>query len=131
VATYPTVALLAYSGSRTQLIACVQGYCPLEQLLAVLATAVSEQGAVLVVERADREERVGGGGGTGSGQRGRSQHCVFSSSLPDHLSWPGLHGLCQNGTECSCLQTSRGCPHRCRVQADHRLHTVCLHISWW
>jgi hypothetical protein len=49
-----------HSGVRTKLIAAVHGAVAKQQLLATLMAAVEEQGAVLVAERAEQEERVRG-----------------------------------------------------------------------
>lgn len=56
VSTYPFLALLAYSGSRTKLVMAVQGKVAKEQLLAAMARAVEDQGALLVAERVERQE---------------------------------------------------------------------------
>lgn len=58
VTGYPYVALLAFSGSRTQLIAAVEGPTPAARLLAVLQQAVNDHGGHLAVEQADANERV-------------------------------------------------------------------------
>ncbi len=58
VSTYPSLALLAYSGSRTKLVMAVQGRVAREQLLLAMARAVEDQGALLVAERVERQELV-------------------------------------------------------------------------
>lgn len=58
VSTYPCVALLAFSGSRTKLVAAAQGKVSPQQLLAALRRAVDEQEVMLTAERLEREERV-------------------------------------------------------------------------
>lgn len=58
VSTYPCVALVAFSGNSTKLIAAAQGNVQAPQLLAVLQRAVDEQGVMLTAERLEREERV-------------------------------------------------------------------------
>lgn len=63
VSTYPCVALLAFSGSRTQLVAAAQGAVQPGQLLAALRRAVDEQEVMLTAERLEQEERVSLKGG--------------------------------------------------------------------
>jgi FAS-associated factor 2 len=58
VSTYPCVALLAFSGSRTKLVAAAQGNVQAQQLLAALRRAVEEQEVMLTAERLEQEERV-------------------------------------------------------------------------
>lgn len=58
VSTYPCVALLAYSGSRTKLVAVAQGKVRPQQLLAAMQRAVDDQGMMLMAERLEQEERV-------------------------------------------------------------------------
>jgi len=58
--SFPYLGLLVHSGVRTKLIAAVHGAVAKQQLLATLMAAVEEQGAVLVAERAEQEERVRG-----------------------------------------------------------------------
>lgn len=58
VSTYPCVALLAFSGSRTKLVAAAQGNVQPQQLLAALRRAVDEQEVMLTAERLEQEERV-------------------------------------------------------------------------
>jgi hypothetical protein len=58
VTTYPCVALLAYPGARTKVVACLQGRFTAAQLLAALRRAVVEHGTLLAAERFQREERV-------------------------------------------------------------------------
>lgn len=60
ISTYPCVALLAFSGARTKLVAAAQGRVRAPQLLAALHRAVDEQGMLLLAERLEREERVSG-----------------------------------------------------------------------
>jgi hypothetical protein len=60
VTTYPAVALLAYPGSRTKVVACLQGRFTAAQLLAALRRAVEEHGVLLTAERLQQEERVRG-----------------------------------------------------------------------
>ena len=55
---YPYCALLAFSGTRTQLIAAVEGCASAARLLGVLQQAVSDHGGHLAVEQADANERV-------------------------------------------------------------------------
>jgi hypothetical protein len=62
VSTYPCVALLAFSGQRTKLVALVQGRVRAPELLAALRRAVDEQGMLLMAEQLEQEERVRGGG---------------------------------------------------------------------
>jgi hypothetical protein len=62
VTTYPCVALLAYPGARTKVVACLQGRFTAAQLLAALRRAVEEHGVLLTAERLQQEERVGGRG---------------------------------------------------------------------
>jgi len=57
ISSYPAVALLAYSGSRTKLVAAVQGCLGPEQLIGVITRAVGEEEVRLVAERAEIEER--------------------------------------------------------------------------
>jgi len=59
ISTYPAVVLLAFSGTRTKLVAAAQGLVSQQQLLAVLRRVVEEQGMMLTAERLEREERVG------------------------------------------------------------------------
>lgn len=63
VSTYPAVALLAFSGARTKLVAAVQGAVSGQHLLGALARAVDAQGMLLTAERLEQEERVRVGGG--------------------------------------------------------------------
>lgn len=56
--SYPYCALLAFSGSRTQLIAAIQGTRSPEALLAALRHAVDRHGSHLAVEQADHNQRV-------------------------------------------------------------------------
>lgn len=58
VSTYPCVALLAFSGSRTKLVAAAQGNVRPQQLLTALRRAVDEQEVMLTAERLEQEERV-------------------------------------------------------------------------
>lgn len=58
VSTYPCVALLAFSGTRTKLVAAAQGSVQPQQLLSVLRRAVDEQEVMLTAERLEQEERV-------------------------------------------------------------------------
>lgn len=58
ISTYPAVVLLAFSGTRTKLVAAAQGLVSKQQLLAVLRRVVEEQGMMLTAERLEREERV-------------------------------------------------------------------------
>jgi hypothetical protein len=60
VSTYPCVALLAFSGQRTKLVALVQGRVRAPELLAALRRAVNEQGMLLMAEQLEQEERVSG-----------------------------------------------------------------------
>jgi hypothetical protein len=55
------VALLAFSGQRTKLVALVQGRVRAPELLAALRRAVDEQGMLLMAEQLEQEERVRGG----------------------------------------------------------------------
>lgn len=55
--SYPYCALLAFSGSRTQLIAAIQGTRSPEALLAALRHAVDRHGSHLAVEQADHNQR--------------------------------------------------------------------------
>ena len=55
---YPYVALLAFSGTRTKLIAALEGRTSAEQLQSVLQQAVSAHEGHLAVEQADANERV-------------------------------------------------------------------------
>eukprot|EP00775_Hariotina_reticulata_P005536 gene5536-5772_t len=57
ISTYPAVVLLAFSGTRTKLVAAAQGLVSKQQLLAVLRRVVEEQGMMLTAERLEREER--------------------------------------------------------------------------
>ncbi|KAI8474966.1 MAG: hypothetical protein J3K34DRAFT_456563 [Monoraphidium minutum] len=57
VTTYPCVALLAYPGARTKVVACLQGRFAGPQLLAALRRAADEHGVLLAAERAQHEER--------------------------------------------------------------------------
>jgi FAS-associated factor 2 len=66
VSTYPCVALLAFSGTRTKLVVAAQGNVQPQQLLAALRRAVEEQEVMLTAERLEQEERV-------STSRGRGQ----------------------------------------------------------
>jgi hypothetical protein len=58
VSTYPCIALLAFSGQRTKLVALVQGRVRAPELLAALRRAVDEQGMLLMAEQLEQEERV-------------------------------------------------------------------------
>ncbi len=58
VTGYPYCALLAFSGTRTQLTAAVEGCPGAARLLGVLQQAVSDHGGHLAVEQADANERV-------------------------------------------------------------------------
>ena len=55
---FPYVALLAFSGSRTKLIAAVEGLSSASQLQVMLQQAVGEHEGHLAVEQADANERV-------------------------------------------------------------------------
>lgn len=55
---YPYVALLAFSGARTQLMTAVEGCADAGRLLGVLQQAASDHGTHLAVEQADANERV-------------------------------------------------------------------------
>ena len=55
---YPYVALLAFSGSRTKLIAATEGLSSASQLQAMLQQAAGEHEGHLAVEQADANERV-------------------------------------------------------------------------
>uniref|UniRef100_A0A383V860 UBX domain-containing protein n=1 Tax=Tetradesmus obliquus TaxID=3088 RepID=A0A383V860_TETOB len=57
VSTYPCIALLAFSGQRTKLVALVQGRVRAPELLAALRRAVDEQGMLLMAEQLEQEER--------------------------------------------------------------------------
>jgi FAS-associated factor 2 len=61
VSTYPCVALLAFSGTRTKLVAAAQGNVQVQQLLTALRRAVDEQEVMLTAERLEQEERVSKG----------------------------------------------------------------------
>lgn len=65
VSTYPCVALLAFSGTRTKLVAAAQGNVQPQQLLAALRRAVEEQEVMLTAERLEQEERVSRSRGPG------------------------------------------------------------------
>lgn len=56
---FPYVALLAFSGARTKLIAAIEGRTSASQLLGVLQQAVGDHEGHLAVEQADANERVG------------------------------------------------------------------------
>jgi hypothetical protein len=58
VSTYPCIALLAFSGSRTKLVAAAQGALRPRQLLAMLRRVQEEQSVMLTAERLEQEERV-------------------------------------------------------------------------
>jgi hypothetical protein len=58
VTRYPYIGLLAFGGSRTRLVAALQGTAGAEEVLQVLVRAVEEQGPLLVAERAEQQERV-------------------------------------------------------------------------
>lgn len=58
ISTYPCVALLAFSGSRTKLVAAAQGKVRVQQLMAALQRAVEDQGMLLMAEQLEQEERV-------------------------------------------------------------------------
>jgi len=55
---YPFVALLAFSGARTRLVASSQGAAAPGQLAAALKRAADEHGASLVAEQAEHRERA-------------------------------------------------------------------------
>lgn len=55
---YPFVALLAFSGTRTRLVASAQGVVAPGPLCAALKRAADEHGASLVAEQAEHRERV-------------------------------------------------------------------------
>lgn len=57
VTAYPAVALLAHSGTRTKLVALVQGTRGAAALLQVLQRAQDEQGMLLLAERLEQQER--------------------------------------------------------------------------
>jgi FAS-associated factor 2 len=76
VSTYPCVALLAFSGSRTKLVALLQGKLQPQQLLAALQRAVTEQEVMLTAERLELEERVG------ADQRVVQASCCCQRNLP-------------------------------------------------
>jgi len=56
-AVYPYCALLAFSGTRTQRITCIEGAIGPEALAEVLQAALSEHGGILWQDRAQREQR--------------------------------------------------------------------------
>lgn len=58
ISTYPCIALLAFSGTRTKLVAAAQGKVRPQQLMAALQRAVNDQGLLLMAERLEQEERV-------------------------------------------------------------------------
>ena len=58
VRTYPYVGLLAFSGSRTRLIAAAEGCFMAEALLPILQEAQEQQAVHLVAEQAEQNERV-------------------------------------------------------------------------
>jgi FAS-associated factor 2 len=58
VSAYPCVALLAFSGSRTKLVAAAQGSMSARALLAMLTRVQDEQSVMLTAERLEQEERV-------------------------------------------------------------------------
>ena len=55
---YPFVALLAFSGARTRLVASSQGAIAPGPLAAALKRSADEHGASLVAEQAEHRERV-------------------------------------------------------------------------
>ena len=55
---YPYVALLAFSGARTKLIAAVEGTTSASRLEAVLQQAMGQHEGHLAAEQADANERV-------------------------------------------------------------------------
>jgi FAS-associated factor 2 len=57
ISTYPCVALLAFSGSRTKLVTAAQGRVQKQQLMSALQRAVDDQGMLLMAERLEQEER--------------------------------------------------------------------------
>jgi hypothetical protein len=82
VTTYPCVALLAYPGARTKVVACLQGRFTAAQLLAALRRAVDEHGALLAAERLQQEERVRWGAGRWASTQGRSaKRACWSSGI--------------------------------------------------
>jgi FAS-associated factor 2 len=56
-AAYPYCALLAFSGSRTRLVTCVEGSIRPDALAEVLQAALVEHGSMLWEERAAQEQR--------------------------------------------------------------------------
>lgn len=58
VRTYPYIGLLAFSGSRTRLIAAAEGHFTAEALLPILQEAQEQQAVHLVAEQAEQNERV-------------------------------------------------------------------------
>ncbi len=55
---YPYVALLVFTGTRTKVIAAMEGLSNARQLQAMLQQAVGEHEGHLAVEQADANERV-------------------------------------------------------------------------
>jgi FAS-associated factor 2 len=58
VSTFPAVGLLAFSGSRTKLVALAQGGVPAGQLVAAFQRGIEQHAPLLLAERLEREERV-------------------------------------------------------------------------
>jgi len=58
VRSYPYTALLAFSGSRTRLIAAAEGFSAPSGLLSLLQQAQDSQSATLVAERREQTEQV-------------------------------------------------------------------------
>ena len=58
VQAYPYVALLAFSGARTRLIAAAEGHFTAEALLPVLRDAQEQQAIHLLAEQVEHNERV-------------------------------------------------------------------------
>ena len=55
---YPYVALLAFSGARSRLIAAAEGHFTAEALLPVLREAQEQQSIHLLAEQVEHNERV-------------------------------------------------------------------------
>lgn len=55
---FPFMCLLAYSGARLQLVTSVEGRLSTREVLQVLQQALDDQGALMIAERVERDQRV-------------------------------------------------------------------------
>ena len=89
--SYPYVGLMAFSGSRTRLIAASEGLCTPAQLLAMLQEAVNQYGAEFVADQAEASQVV-------------SKRHAAASSCPVLLATSySCVGLTASSGSCTCL----------------------------